>query len=143
GVRRGSRCRYHYFVSGHEGLREGDRFAFSREHADRITSSDVRRQFRDAGDGEIRYMAEGVDSRILDDDPRKVSQEVLDGPQDLTDGPLVTVLLCKGEGVAECVQGMRVRFFEARGPRPPQVDQVRSGPESVAEVSRAGEARVP
>src|SRR5947199_5889860 len=83
-------------------------------------------------------MAEGVDSRILDGDPRKVSQEVLDGPQDLTDGPLVTVLLCKGEGVAECVQGMRVRFFEARGPRPPKVDQVRSDPEGVAEVYREG-----
>src|SRR5256885_16108412 len=31
---------------------------------------------------------------------------------------------------------MRVRFSEARGPRPPKVDQVRSDPEGVAEVHR-------
>src|SRR5205807_765778 len=91
---RNSRTR-NRIVEAHEGLRQRDRFAFSREHADRITSPDVRRQFRDAGDGEIRSMAEGVDSGILDDDSRKVPQEVLDRPQDLSDGTFVPVLLCK------------------------------------------------
>src|SRR3989441_531851 len=141
GVRGGTGLRDDDPIRRHERLRNRDRLAFSSVHADEIAHSDVVGQLRDAGDREVRAVADRIDRGVLHDDPRQMPEEVLDGPQERADGRLVAIFLPVRERVPERVQRMGVRLAERRGAGPAQVDQVRADAEGIADV-RAQSANV-
>ena len=100
--------------------------SLSRHEHNLLPHVDVVREPQQAGNHQLRAVADGVNGRILDDDPLLVDEEELEGPDDAAEVLLVLGGVVDVLGVEDVVHGDHVVVLgEDAGAHAPQLARVR------------------